>query len=121
MSYIHIAFYSGASLQDHVLQNPPFRPLDITIFKLPWHMSTELTVISCVLFHNKVYISGIATEHVQESRQVQVYSLEENTWSKLPAAPNHNAPIAIISDRITLIGGRDAKSNMLTNILPSWL
>ena len=71
-----------------------------------WQMPMELTVISCVLLHNKAYISGIATKNVQESRQVQVYSLEENIWSKLPEAPNHNAPIAIVNDRITLMPTR---------------
>ena len=117
---LQIAFNSGASLQDQVLQKTPLGTHGITTFKLPWHMPTEVTVISCVLLHNKVYISGIATENVQESRQVQVYSLEENIWSKLPEAPNHNAPIAIVNDRITLIGGLDAKTDEPSSVVSTW-
>ena len=90
-----------------------------TIMKLP-PMPVEMQVITSLLHRNKVYVTGISTDHVPNSRRVQVYSLEENTWSTLPES-NYNAPIAIINDRITLIGGRDAQSNMLTNMMPSWI
>ena len=82
-------------------------------------MPVELQVITSVFHNNKVYITGISTDHVPESRRVHVYSLEGNTWSTLPES-NYNAPIAIINDHITLIGGRDAKTNVLTNIMSTW-
>ena len=82
-------------------------------------MPVELQVITSVFHNNKVYITGISTDHVPESRRVQMYSLEGNTWSTLPES-NYNAPIAIINDHITLIGGRDAKTNALTNVMSSW-
>ena len=37
-----------------------------------------------------------------------------------PSQTIYNAPIAIINDHITLIGGRDAKTNVLTNIMSTW-
>ena len=89
-----------------------------TIIKLP-PMPVELQVLTSVFHNNKVYITGISTDHVPESRRVHVYSLEGNTWSTLPES-NYNAPIAIINDHITLIGGRDAKTNVLTNIMSKW-
>lgn len=82
-------------------------------------MPVKLQVITSVFHHNKVYITGISTDDVPESRRVHVYSLAGNTWSTLPES-NYNAPIAIINDRITLIGGRDAKTNVLTDIMSSW-
>ena len=82
-------------------------------------MPVKLQVITSVFHNNKVYITGISEEDVPESRRVHVYSLEGNTWSTLPES-NYNAPIAIINDHITLIGGRDAKTNVLTNIMSSW-
>ena len=82
-------------------------------------MPVKLQVITSVFHNNKVYITGISIDDVPESRRVHVYSLEGNTWSTLPES-NYNAPIAIINDHITLIGGRDAKTNVLTNIMSSW-
>ena len=84
-------------------------------------MEAKLQVISFVLLHQKIYISGIAAEDVPKSRHVQVYSLNEGKWSTLPEAPNHNAPIAVIDGHITLIGGRDAETNKPSNSLSVWL
>ena len=92
-----------------------------TIVKLP-PMPIELQVISSVLLNDKIYISGIATEKEEGSLQVQVYSLSESEWSKLPEAPNHNAPVADVNGRITMIGGRRGKVNKSkpTGILSTW-
>ena len=68
-------------------------------------MEAKLQVISFVLLHQKIYISGIAAEDVPKSRHVQVYSLNEGKWCTLPEAPNYNAPIAVINSHITLMGG----------------
>ena len=92
-----------------------------TIVKLP-PMPIELQVISSALLKDKIYISGIATEKEEGSLQVQVYSLSESEWSKLPEAPNHTAPIADVNGHITMIGGREGivnKSNP-TKILSTW-
>ena len=89
-----------------------------TIMKLP-PMPIELQVISSVMFEDKVYISGIAT-HYEPISQVQIYSLVEGSWSTLPLAPSYNAPLAVINGHVTLIGGRDAETGFITNILTTW-
>ena len=83
-------------------------------------MLIEMQVISSVRLHENIYVIGIATKKVNGSSQVQVYSLSEMKWSMLPEAPNHNAPMAVINGRITLIGGRAAGSNLITNIVCTW-
>ena len=99
---------------------------DSTIITLP-AMPTELQVISSVFIEDKVYVTGFAKIKTAKnnaakddvSRRVQVYSLREGEWSTLREAPNYNAPAAVINGRITLIGGRDAQSD-ITDVM-SWL
>ena len=90
-----------------------------TVINLP-PMPCELKVTSCVLFKNKVYVTGIATKDVV-SRRVQVYSLEEVVWSTLPEAPSYNASGTIINGCFTLIGGRQSRDGSITNMLWSWI
>ena len=91
-----------------------------TAINLP-PMSCKLKVISCVLFKDKVYVTGIATEGDVVSRRVQVYSLKEVVWSTLPEAPSYNASATIINGCFTLIGGRRTKDESITNMLYSWI
>ena len=51
-----------------------------------------------------------------KSFQVQVYSLVEAEWSTLPTVQNYNAPVAVVNEHITLIGGRDVVTRKITNI-----
>ena len=96
--------------------------------KLP-PMPIELQVISCVLFRDKVYVTGAAKVDADinndagkddKSFQVQVYSLVEAEWSTLPKAQNYNATVAVINERITLVGGRDVKTRKITDIQSTW-
>ena len=66
-----------------------------------------------------MYITGFAISEDIVSRHVQVYSPVDGKWSTLPEAPNYNASIAVISGYITLIGGRDAQTD-ITNVLSTW-
>ena len=81
-------------------------------------MPVDLQVISSILLEQNVYITGIATD--PESHCVLVFSLNQLRWSKLKVAPNYNAPIAVISGHITLIGGR-VSEDKLTNLVYSWI
>ena len=83
-------------------------------------MPIKMQVISSVMFEDKVYISAIATLYEPISRQVQIYSPVEGSWSTLPVAPSYNARLAVINGRITLIGGRDTETGSITNILTTW-
>ena len=89
---------------------------DNTNCKLP-PMPVDLQVISSILLENKVYVTGIATDYV--SQRVMVFSLAEGRWFTLKAAPNYNAPMAVINGHVTLIGGRES-AEKLTNNLYSW-
>lgn len=115
---------SGQHGSDSIMQQP---------------MPCDMQVVSAVLNEKKVYITGLAKDKVAKydvSRQIQVYLLDEGKWSTVPEvplskdrkfkpanfphAPNYNAPAAVINGRITLIGGRDAKTDAITNILSTW-
>lgn len=87
--------------------------------KLP-PMPIELQVISSAMLKGKIYITGIATEKEKGSSQIQVYSISEHKWSMLPAAQNYNAPIIVINDCITMVGGRARTTNKPSNILSTW-
>ena len=81
-------------------------------------MPRQLQVISCTLFKDKVYVTGIGTKGDAVSH---VYSLGMGRWSTLPEAPNYNAAAAIINGYFTLIGGRLTKDGTITNIVCSWI
>ena len=92
-------------------------------------MPMKLEVISSALLENKVYVTGIAEkedDRLSKRRQVQVYSLDDEYWATVPGdptlkpAPNYNAPMAVINDQITLIGGRDAETGKITNMVSTW-
>ena len=83
-------------------------------------MPVRLKVISSVLFEKKIYLMGVFAEDEPKSRQVQVYSLKQREWSTLPEAPIYNAAIVVVNNHITLLGGRDVKTDEPTNILCTW-
>ena len=90
-------------------------------------MTTGMQVVSSVFLEEKVYVIGVAKDKDADnfvtdnvSCQVQVFSLDKMKWSTLPMAPNYNAPIAVIDGHITLIGGRDAKTDDITDVVSTW-
>ena len=88
----------------------------------------ELQVVPSIMHDNKVYVTGIAAENCDVSRQVLVYSCHEGEeiWSTLPKdpkqkpSPSYNTPLTVINGRITLVGGRDAETGKITGILSTW-
>ena len=101
-------------------------------------MPCELQVVSSAMHGRKVYVTGIGIakdksgEHDNvpkdhASRQIQVYSLDGvGKWSTLPEdhrqkpVPKYNVPVVVINGRITLVGGRDAETGDITNVLSTW-
>ena len=92
-------------------------------------MPNALPVISSALLENKVYVTGFASEdddRLSIRRQVQVYALDGEYWATVPGhpilkpAPNYNVPMAVINGQITLIGGRDAETDKITNMVSTW-
>ena len=53
-------------------------------------------------------------------RVVQVYDLDKATWTKLPPAPQYWSQAAAINNQLVLIGGREASSRTITNMVSTW-
>ena len=51
---------------------------------------------------------------------MQVYDLDKETWAKLPPAPQYNSEAAAINNQLALIGGREASSDTITNMVSTW-
>ena len=51
---------------------------------------------------------------------VQVYDLDKATWTKLPPAPQYNSEAAAINNQLVLIGGCEASSRTITNMVSTW-
>ena len=51
---------------------------------------------------------------------MQVYDLDKATWTKLPPAPQYFSEAAAIDNQLVLIGGREASSHTITNMVSTW-
>ena len=51
---------------------------------------------------------------------MQVYDLDKATWTKLPPAPQYNSEAAAINNQLVLIGGCEASSYTITNMVSTW-
>ena len=51
---------------------------------------------------------------------VQVYDLDKATWTMLPPGPQYNNEAAAINNQLVLIGGREASSGTITNLVSTW-
>ena len=57
---------------------------------------------------------------VASDRVVQVYDLDKAAWTKLPPAPQYFSGAATINNQFVLIGGREASSRTITNMVSTW-
>ena len=72
------------------------------------------------IHNSKVYISAAYKEESGKAvHPVLVYSTDEQKWRTLPEQQRGSA-IAVVNDHITLIGGRDVSTRMVTNTLSTW-
>ena len=51
---------------------------------------------------------------------VQVYNLDRKKWNKLPSAPQLHCEAAAIFNKLVLIGGAEAASCTVTNLVTTW-
>ena len=51
---------------------------------------------------------------------MQVYDLDKATWTKLPPAPQYDSQAVAINNQLVLIGGREASSRTITNMVSTW-
>ena len=67
-----------------------------------------------------VYVCGGTCPDVALAHFVQVYDLDKATWTKLPSAPQFNSEAVAINNQLVLIGGREASSRTITNMVSTW-
>ena len=53
-------------------------------------------------------------------RVVQVYDLDKAMWTKLPPAPQYFSEAVAINNQLILIGGWEASSRTITNMVSTW-
>ena len=53
-------------------------------------------------------------------RVVQVYDLDKAMWTKLPPAPQYSNEAVAINNHLVLIGGQDASSHTISNMVSTW-
>ena len=51
---------------------------------------------------------------------MQVYDLDKATWTKLPPAPQYCSQAVAINNQLVLIGGYEASSNTVSNMVSTW-
>ena len=75
---------------------------------------------TALVIARNVYVCGGGCRDVASARVVQVYDLDKATWTKLPPAPQYNSEAAAINNQLVLIGGREASSYTITNMVSTW-
>ena len=67
-----------------------------------------------------MYVCGGLCPDVTSARVVQVYDLDKATWTKLPPAPQYNSQAVAVNNQLVLIGGREASSSTISNMVSTW-
>ena len=76
---------------------------------------------TAVLIGRNVYLAGGLTPDVRSSQIVQVYNIDTGKWSTLPPAPQTFCEATAINNNLVLIGGYDASTRKVTNMVSTWL
>ena len=72
------------------------------------------------MVNDHVYVCGGSCPDVDLERQVQVFSINNSTWSTLPESLQYRCQGAAINNKLVLIGGREAASRRATNLVSTW-
>ena len=75
---------------------------------------------TALVIARNVYVCGGVCGDATPDRVVQVYDLDKATWTKLPPAPQYWSGAAAINNQLVLIGGREASSGTVTNMVSTW-
>ena len=67
-----------------------------------------------------MYVCGGRCPDVTSARVVQVYDLDKAAWTKLPPAPQYDSQAVAINNQLVLIGGREASSSTISNMVSTW-
>lgn len=75
---------------------------------------------TAIIIGRLVYVCGGICPCVLLARRVQVYDLDKQTWTILPPAPQFNSEAAVIENQLVLLGGREASSGAISNLVSTW-
>ena len=75
---------------------------------------------TAIVIARNLYVCGGTGLDVTSVRVVQVYDLDKATWTKLPTAPQYYSQAVAINNQLVLIGGREASSNIISNMVSTW-
>ena len=75
---------------------------------------------TAIVIARNVYVCGGVCPDVASARVVQVYDLDKATWTKLPPAPQYNSQAVAINNQLVLIGGCEASSSTISNMVSTW-
>ena len=75
---------------------------------------------SAVMINDCIYVCGGLCDSVDLARQVQVYDVNHNVWNTLPHSPQWNSQGVAINSKLVLIGGYEAASGGVTNLVSTW-
>ena len=75
---------------------------------------------TAIVIARNVYVCGGWYPDVTSACVVQVYDLDKATWTKLPPAPQYYSQAVAINNRLVLIGGREASSYTVSNMVSMW-
>ena len=75
---------------------------------------------SAVMVNDRIYVCGGFCGGVDLARQVQVYDVNHNVWSTLPHSLQYHSQGVAINSKLVLIGGYEAASKGVTNLVSTW-
>ena len=77
---------------------------------------------SAVMINDHIYVFGGLCRRgdVDLARQVQVYDVNSNVWRRLPPSPQYDCQGLAIDGKLVLIGGFEAASEEITNLVSTW-
>ena len=88
------------------------------LVRLP-DLPIAITGATAIVIARNVNVCG-GTCDVASARVVQVYDLDKATWTKLPPAPQYCSQAVAINNHLVLIGGREASSRSISNMVSTW-
>ena len=100
-----------------LVQVDDVQSLQLTSFQLP-DLAIPTSFSNVLCDGHLVYVFGGACVDIKDEDKVQVFNLEELTWTILPQpTPQVRCRGEIVNNQITLIGGRESESCRVTNKL----
>ena len=75
---------------------------------------------SVVMTENHIYVCGGVCPDADLAGQVQVFDVNCHKWSTLPYNPQYHSQGVAISNKLVLLGGCEAPSRSVTNLVSTW-